>query len=331
MTARGESHRGQGEVAPDTLAPLFLLLLAVAGFELLVLRTFTRVAIHIPALERLSEPYRVLTTAGRYSYYLSAVLLIVALPVIAVVLLRGRGIGGRIAGAATAGFVVIAALARVDAVDPVLVDAGTIAAVMVLAAAAATSTGSRVMLGAFAVAFLGAGLPTMFQTAASQGMAEIESGWMIWVAEGAALVFAVALGFAGRSMLSRRAWAVAVLAGLLTFTMFIGNGSTVRILMLWNGGVGGHLPAVLYAVAAAGVAAGIIGYVRSGRLLMAAGIALLFIGGIGLHSTYQSGLVIAGLGLLAWPVAAARISLTGNRAAEGMAAGSSKADTASMA
>ena len=313
MTARGEFRRGQAEAAPDALAPLFLILLAVAAFELLVLRTFTRVAIHIPALERLSEPYRVLTTAGRFSYYLSAVLLIVALPTIAVLLVRGQGVTGRVAGAATAGFVVLAALARLDAVNPVFVDAGTIAAVIVLAAVAAVAVGSPAMLGAFAVAFLAAGSHTMFQTAASQGMADIESGWLIFVAEAAALVFAAALGFSCRSVLSRRAWALAAAVGLVTFAMFIGNGSTVRILMLWNGGLGGHFPAVLYAVAAAGVAAGILGYLRSGRLLVAAGVALLFIGGIGLHSTYQSGLVVAGLGLLAWSVAASPVSLRGRR------------------
>ena len=76
------------------------------------------------------------------------------------------------------------------------------------------------------------------------------------------------------------------------------NGPIAKILLLWNVGLAGYLPSVLYGIAAGAVVYTIVVLRATGRRTSAIGLALLFMGGIGLHSTYQTGLVLAGLALL---------------------------------
>ncbi len=59
------------------------------------------------------------------------------------------------------------------------------------------------------------------------------------------------------------------------------------------------LPSVAYAGAAGCLAATLAALARARNGLAVAGLVLLVTGGIGLHSTYQSGLVITGMALLA--------------------------------
>lgn len=86
----------------------------------------------------------------------------------------------------------------------------------------------------------------------------------------------------------------------VVFAAFLGNGgATARFLLLWNEGLSGALPSVAYAGASGCLAATLVALVKARNGLAAAGPVLLVTGGIGLHSTYQSGLVITGMALLA--------------------------------
>lgn len=287
-----------GAVSAPLRLELVLAGLAVASvIELLILRTFTRTAVHIPALSELRDPYEALASLGRYSYYVSAVLLILSLP-FAVVRLWGRGdLYARVAAAAVVLFALIAAVARADAASVILVDVLTVGAVVMAASAAAARMDApgAIVLGAFATAFALQGTSTMLQDAASQGYGSYETRWMLWGAEWLALAFAALapLGLAARP--SRLALGLAAVAGLVTFAALLANGSTTKILLLWNEGLAGTLPSVAYAVGAAALLATALGLLRQRRLVVLAGFVLLITGGIGLHSTYQTGLVVAGM------------------------------------
>src|SRR3972149_4196781 len=71
-----ETHHAQPSAAtrPSALQPVMVGLAVAAALELVILRTFTRTAIHIPALQSLSRPYELLSDLGQYTYYVAAVL-----------------------------------------------------------------------------------------------------------------------------------------------------------------------------------------------------------------------------------------------------------------
>jgi hypothetical protein len=76
------------------------------------------------------------------------------------------------------------------------------------------------------------------------------------------------------------------------------NSSTTKILLLWNFGLPGALPAIAYGLALGAFACTMAVLWRGGDRLAVAALALLVAGGIGLHSTYQSALVVTGLAVL---------------------------------
>ena len=90
----------------------------------------------------------------------------------------------------------------------------------------------------------------------------------------------------------------ALLGGALLIGLTIAS-ATVRILLLWNIGVPGALPSVAYGMIGFAVAITAVNALRRGQLSTVAGVTLVAAGGIGLHSTYQSGLAVVGLAVLA--------------------------------
>ena len=282
------------------LAPVIAALAVASVVELLVLRTFTRTAVHIPALSALQRPYEFISTFGRYSYFVAAVLLIVALPVASTALWRGGDLLARMTIIGVGLFGVVAVAARSEAVDIVLVDALTIGAVVLAASAAAARTTwrGRLVVGAFATAFALQGTNSLLQDAASRGLGSFETRWLLWAAEWLALLFAVGAPFGLAARPSRRALVAAAGVAILTFAVLLANGSTFKVLLLWNEGLAGTLPAAAYALAAGTLVATVLGLLRQHRSLAAAGVVLLITGGIGLHSTYQTGLVVVGLAVL---------------------------------
>jgi len=294
--------RSRPAVAPPVvqLEPVAVALAVASVIELMVLRAFTRTAVHIPALSALQRPYEFISTFGRYSYFVAVVLLLVAFPV-AVVALWCRGdFAARMAAAALLLFSFVAVAARSRAVDILVLDALTIGAV-VLAAAAVASRGqwrASLVVAAFAAAFALQGTSSFLQDAASQGLASFETRWLLWAAEWLALLFAAAapLGFAVRP--SRWGLVLSIAVAAFTFAVLLANGSTFKVLLLWNEGLAGTLPSAGYAVAAGSLTAAVFGLLQHRRALPAAGLVLLISGGIGLHSTYQTGLVLAGLAVI---------------------------------
>ncbi len=285
--------------------------LSVAALvELLVLRTFTRTAVHIPSLSEMQGPYEVIAVLGRYSYYVAAVLLIVALPYAASTLWWRGELPGRVGALAAVAFAATAALARTAAVNPVLIDGLTIGTVCMAAAAAIAGRNWPTVgvVSAFAAAFAFEGAHSFLQDAASEGLASLDTRWLLWAGEWLALAFALAAPYGLRASPSRRVRIAGIAVGLATAAALFANGSTTRVLLLWNEGLAGTLPVVAYAVAAGALVMTVFGLIGQRRALAAVGVLLLVAGGVGLHSTYQSGLVIAGLGalLLSRPAAPGR-------------------------
>jgi hypothetical protein len=80
--------------------------------------------------------------------------------------------------------------------------------------------------------------------------------------------------------------------------VILANPSTSHILMLWNIGLTGALPAAIYGLAAASLLVAVVSSFQCQQQTLALALVLLLLGGISLTSTYQSGLLIAGLGLM---------------------------------
>ena len=282
-------------------------LAVAAALELTILRMFTRTAIHIPALHEFARPYEVLTRLGQYDYYVAAVLLVVALPIAALTLGRRAGRAGVLAAAGIGLFTAVALLARFEALDQGVEAALTAAAVVSVAVALfVANPRAGAAFGLFAAAFALSASDSVLQSLAQHGYGTMDGRTPLWLSE----VFVVAFGLATPAALSvraaRRSVVVAAFAGLFAMAMLVGAAPTTKILMLWNFGLTGALPAVGYAAALAAVVLTLVGLFGDGRRFAATGVVLIVTGGIGMHSTYQSGLVVLGLAVLVAAVAAVR-------------------------
>ena len=263
--------------------PLVRALVVVALFEMVVLRIFTRVAVHIPNLERVAGVSRGLAAAGRYSYFVAVVLLISALVLLAVRMPRVRP--------AVATFLVAAGGVRLGLVsdDLVAVVVGACVVVLALDAGRSLGTGGRVVAGAFAAAFA---------VSVVQMVTPVDR-MLHYLAEALAVAAAIAaLGLGGRPR-DRRAVIAGAATAVLVWGALAANAATTKILSLWTFGLAGYLPAPAEAAAAGAIVFAVTDTVRRGRGAVGLPLALIAIGGLGLHSTYQSGLVVVGLALLA--------------------------------
>ncbi len=295
-----------------------------AAVELLVLRTFTRTIIHIPGAQSASRVLDLVTDAGRFSYYLSVVLLIMLLGTLAA---AGTAAGGAsrasssrrlVVSAAVTTFAATAAVARAGAAgDGVVASLVTAAVVAVAVVGAAQARGAeraaRLLIGA---AFAAAAVPVVVWSSGLGASRPAGLSWAYFTAEAAALAALALLGWPavrrvgrGPGGVSRRVVAAGVVAGLAVTTILVASpagAASTKTLLLWNLGLGGYLAAPLYGLAVAGAVVGLTDRFRSGARFEAAGWALVICGGIGLHSTYQSGLVVAGLALLALSASSAQ-------------------------
>ncbi len=272
--------------------------LAIAsGVELLILRTLTRTAIHIPALQNLQGPYELLTNFGHYAYYVAVTLLI---PVLALLAFQVRNRGSAAIFAIFL-FLAVSAAALASDMDRVILDSTSVLAVGILAATLVMRAGiskRTIPLLGFGTAFLFSGVYTATPDLTRVGVSLSQSAHLLDGAELFGLLFAISSPLLVGRNEGRSAKIAAFIIGGIALLFFLGNGSTSRFLLLWNVGLSGTLPGLFYAVAAGALAWTIVALYRSDRALEATGLLLLVIGGIGLHSTYQSGLVIAGLATL---------------------------------
>lgn len=269
-----------------------------AAAELLVLRLFTRTIIHIPGAQDAAGPLSLVAWAGRYAYWLAVLALVATLAVLV------RELGARrcvIATTAVVVFLVSAAGARAGAVGDAALALAVCLSVLLLATAAwpALAGPGRVVLSAFTAAFVVSAVYALAQSGAI--IAAPTSGRtapLLVTAEGLVLAGGALTPSLVPKAGDRRAAFVGGLAGIAVFGALAASASTTKILLLWNLGLAGYFPAPIYGVVAGTIVYTGIALARAGRHRSAFALALVVIGGIGLHSTYQSGLVIAGLALL---------------------------------
>lgn len=284
---------GNAEIIVGALA-------AAAVIELAVLRTFTRTAVHIPALHALRSPYEVLTNAGEFAYFAALCLVVPALIAIGVVLVRDRHPQRYLIGFGLGSFLIPWTLVGVGLWTIEAMDAITIGAVCALAVAVSLAVPWRVAVPTlvFALAFAASAFHTWLPNSSFEGMVG-QPGGLLTIAEFAGIAYAVSTPLLVPARADRLSRWLGVGAGGLVFVALLGNGSTSRFLLLWNAGLSGTLPAFVYAAAAGALVYTLVAAWRAKSPFVTAGVILLVAGGIGLHSTYQSSLVLAGLASLA--------------------------------
>lgn len=273
--------------------------LAAALVELALLRLVTRTAIHIPGIEEVGGAYRVVSTAGRFAFYAADVLVTVTLALLVRALVRRRTRADTWSAAIGAAALVAIAATRVGLL------ANTTLAVVV--AIAVLTTGVRIVgqrppvavaVGLFATAFLVSLVHATAQDLAGNGdLRPVSTTGLLLAAETLLLLASVALLRARPTM---RGIDIAVGAALAVtvFGAMSASPATSKVVMLWALGLPGYFPAAVYAVAAAVLVSSLLAMMRADRDL-AVGLGLLVVGGIGLHTSYQTALVVCGLALVA--------------------------------
>ena len=303
VEARHVVVRRLGNVDAATGALLLRAGIVAGVVELASLRIFTRTAIHIPALEQLHGPYEVVSNLARYAFFVSVLLLGMNLAIVALERLDSPTLGTRVGAGLVAAFLTIAACARAGLLDGVALGAARGRGGGGAATGGATTRRGfeRLVLALLAAAHLVSAVHTMAQDGARYGWRMDDGGRLLLAGETAALLAIFAAGAAwGRRPIRRDLTAAAVVA-VLVLGALVANGSTVKILLLWSFGLAGYYPSILYAAAAAALVLALAGARRAADRLALGGLVLLLVGGLGLHSTYQSGLVLLGFLLLMTP------------------------------
>ncbi len=281
-------------------------LAAASAVELLILRTFTRTAIHIPGISALRGPYEALSLGGRYAYFVSVALLLMAVPVATWALWRGRAPVHRGMAFALGAFAMLSGLAALDVVGRFALDAttsGSMAVVAIGGVVLSRNMRTGLPIALFALAFLLSASHTLSQSMAQDGLATFDTSGALNAAEAVGVAFAISVPLLARGYLDRTATVGGVAVATVTFAAFLGNGgATARFLLLWNEGLSGAMPSIAYAIAAGCLSATLVALLRARQGLAAAGLVLLLTGGIGLHSTYQSALALTGITLIALAV-----------------------------
>lgn len=290
MRPRSRPHLPQG---------LLLVLVASVLAELFLLRTATRTLIHIPGIGDVEAPIRVVAETGRFAYYLAVVSVTVTLAILGFRHVRNAAPRRVIAGVATLAFLLIAGVGRLEGVPSHTAGWLTVVVLVVVTSMTWRGPGS-IPVGLFVLGSVAAGWSSLGQVAGS-GLTGAQVDMLVLAAE-SLLVLA---GATAPLLLGRPPTRSALLAGaaatVLVAAAFAGGASTFSIMVLWNLGVPGWLPGIAFALAFGGVVTAVWSAMASGDRVTAVGIVLLLGGGVGLISTYQSGLALAAILLLAEP------------------------------
>lgn len=304
MTARHTSLRhsalpGARPLAVDwrVVSTVLAAALVLSGaLEFLLLRLVTRSLVHIPGIGVIDGPFTLLAESGRLAYYAATVLLVVLLLGFA---LRAAARRSMLQSAAALGlglFTTAAAAALAGAVTDLQLGVLSLVAIALLLPRALISSGMRGALpvSAFAMAFALVGAFTLAPLIGARSPADT-----LLAGEALALIFAITSPLLITAPRDRKATAVAALIGLIVLVGLIGNPAASKNLALWSIGLAGYFPATAYALGAGALAYSLTAGLRhDGSRSMALGLALLILGGLGFHSTYQTGLVIAGLAVI---------------------------------
>jgi len=276
---------------------LLLVLVASVLAELFLLRTATRTLIHIPGIGDLETPIRVVAEAGRFAYYLAVVSVTVTLAILGFRHVRSAVPRRVIAGVATLAFLLVAAVGRLEGLPPHTAGWLTLAVLIVVTSMRWRGIGS-IPVGLFVLGSVAAGWSSLGQVARS-GLTGAQVDMLVLAAEG----LLVLAGATAPLLLARPPTRLALVAGagatVLVAAAFAGGASTFSIMVLWNLGVPGWLPGIAFALAFGGIVTAVWSAMASGDRVTAIGIVLLLGGGVGLISTYQTGLAVAAILLLA--------------------------------
>lgn len=266
------------------------LLGAVVVAEFLLLRTGTRTLIHIPGLGRFETPIRVLSEVGRFFYYLAIVLLVVTVAWMALSRIRSTAKTDRITGYLIVLFLGVAVAGRAGLWPWVMVGW----ALLALLAAVTTLTwrGLRsVPIGLFVLSSVAASWGVLGQSGGGL------SGSTVDLAVVSSEMLLVLAAVTSPLLIGEPLTAPALIAGAMATAVSTGGfasaGSTLSIMILWNVGVPGWLPGIAYGLAIGALTASVWLSVSSGRRAIAVVVLLLVAGGVGVISTYQTGLVLA--------------------------------------
>jgi hypothetical protein len=271
----------------------------VAVVELLVLRIATRSFVNIPGLDRWATPLRGVTEAGRLSYYLAVVLLVVTWgwAIWACAASSHHPLTRVLVVAAIVGFAICATLYRLGVFGTTVMGWTSLTSFSALALALTQAPRlRRAPIILFAGAALLAGLATFFSASGIEPATLnrlLTGGEVLTVAAGATAP--LVLG----ERLTRRAAVVALAVATVATAALALRPSPARILVLWAFGMPVGLPAWTYGVAAGFLVATIWQGWSSKRWELIGGLLLLAAGGVGLISTYQSALVVGGLAVMA--------------------------------
>lgn len=281
------------ERTDDTVRFATTLLGIVALVELLLLRTGTRVLIHIPGLGRFETPIELLAEVGRLVYYLAVVLLIATLAFLMLSRVRSDSRVEVASGWLVAAFLLLALLARIEVVSSVVAGWASLAMLAVLAVILWRGV-QWAPVGLFAASSVAAGWSVLGQGDGG-GLSGSSVDTLILLAEVTLLLAAIT----SPVLIGRRptgpSLLVGAVVGLITAGAFAAGGSTLSILVLWNIGVPGWLPGLAYALGLGALTTSLWLAFSTGAHLRGLGLVLLLAGGVGVISTYQTGLVFAGL------------------------------------
>ncbi len=265
----------------------------VALVELVLLRSGTRTLVHIPGLGRYDVSIGVLNEVGRLAYYLSVVLLLATLGYVAVWLLRMDTLLSRAACSLIGLSILVAVAGRMGILEPSAVGWYSVGAVAGMTAVAWRGVRS-IPLALFAGSWVVAAWSVLGQGPGG-GISVRSVDTSVVVAE-ALLILA---GVTSPLLVRWRVTRPGVLAGFAAFLVvaagFSVGGSTLAILTLWNLGVPGWFSPLAFGLAFGGLVTATWSALAAGERMTAASIGLLVAGGVGMISTYQTGLVLAAL------------------------------------
>lgn len=286
MPATSERSRDFGPI-------LAWALLGAVVAEFLLLRTGTRALIHIPGLGRFATPIRALAEIGRFAYYLAVVLLLVTLVSVAITRARSGRVRDLVLAVAVVLFLLVAVAGRAGLIPGDLV--GWLSLGVVVAVVGLTWRGVRsVPIALFALSSVAIGLSVLGQGEGG-GLSGLSVDWLVVSGEVLLVLAAVSSPLIVGSRVSPASLIAGAVAAVVGFGAFASGGSTLSIIILWNIGVPGWLPSFAYALAIGALTTSLWLAATRGRPATAIGLTLLVAGGVGVISTYQTGLVLAAL------------------------------------
>ena len=304
--SRSEIGEGRLHRVVNTWMPAVVTVTTAAVLvEALLLRGASRVLIHIPGVSVASGPLRILTEASRVAFQMALLLLMSLL-----LLLAGRawaGRGERILAALLGAFLVLSAAGRLGS-NELPIDAALVVVVAAIGGVrfASLTPRSRVPVGLWVAAFVSLGFAqVMEQITADGGGGGAVWGWPVQLGEAAGVLafLTVPLLLTGRA--KRIEWIIGIGVGAVALAVLTTGQAAGRILLLWNLSWSGWLPAYAYAAGLGVLSATLVRAGLGRERNLTAALVFMAAAGFGLVSSYQTGLLAAGLALLPHPSAPA--------------------------